>query len=161
MGKIQENLQTETVFLEALNAYKAALQAYNINSDDAVIVGSGVLEPLSVRLTTDIDFTLKKQDRDIHFNSGITNFNGGVDLVTEGYHRFESGSIGDDEIIDNRGLHTRILGQKFVSPWIVKERKQTQSRPKDRLDVELIESYFSEIDSQRSFWRIDSDAETN
>jgi len=112
------------------------------------------LEPLGVRSTTDIDFTVLNDIRAARFGPGISHVADGVDLVTENYHRLSEGrAFTDSEIIATAGLNLRYLGHKFVAPWIVRDRKNFSGRPKDRLDAELIDQYFKELPRIAAPWR--------
>jgi len=152
-AKYRTSARPRDFLLDALTTYKSTLKSLQIDGEDAVIAGSGILEPLGVRLTTDIDFTIPNDLRARRFGPGVTQFGNGVDLVTENYHRKSGGTtFTDSEILTHPGLHIRYLGQKFVAPWIVRDRKNFSGRPKDRLDVELIDQHFSDLMGHASPW---------
>ena len=140
-ARLRPSAKPRDTFLEWLSDYRNALAAADIDPEDCCIVGSSVLETIGLRLSTDIDFTLRKPLRDQRYGPGVTKFAPGLDIVTEGYHRVREGTAyTDDQIIDNPRLHVRFRGLKIVAPFIVRDRKDFSRRPKDCLDVELMDS---------------------
>lgn len=128
-----------TEFLRWLNEYRKILSRFGIKPEDCCIVGSAGLEIAGLRLATDIDFTTKAAVRMDCFGTGVTHFSGGVDLVSEGYHKAENGRHWpDDVLIDDPNLHVYFMGFKVANLAVIRDRKQYSKRPKDLLDVELI-----------------------
>lgn len=127
-------------FLRWMETFKAALKRENIPLTDCCIVGSSSLEVLGLRLSTDLDFTLKHEHRHPRFGPGITALADHVDIVTEGYHRVHAPrvAITDDELIDDPRHHFLYRGIKFANPTIILDRKDYSRRPKDIADVNLI-----------------------
>lgn len=131
--------QPRQVFLGWLNAYAQTLAQLGIRSEDCCIVGSAALEVQGIRLATDIDFTTREAIRAARFTPGVTRFDTGIDLVTQGYHRSSNAvAISDDHLIDEPGAHVYFRGFKITALSLIRDRKEFSRRPKDLLDVELM-----------------------
>jgi len=129
-------------FLRWLSAFGRKLKSLQIDQEDCCIVGSSSLEVCGIRLSTDIDFTVRKQIREDLFDKKSRALGSQIDVVMEGYHRPRSGkAYTDDQLIDDPSLHFLFRGFKFASLAIVHDRKSNSIRPKDMLDVELMDQW--------------------
>lgn len=138
-ARLRQVAKPRVEFLQWLTLYRNVLHGQKIAIEDCCIVGSASLEVHGLRQSTDIDFTTRSAIRADHFGPGVTHFEGGVDLVTEGYHKSEQGEHWrDDVLIDQPGLHVYFRGFKMADIAVIRDRKQFSKRPKDLLDVELI-----------------------
>lgn len=124
-----------------LSSFNDVLRNYSFTKDDCVIVGSSSLEMIGVRKSTDLDICPSGYFRNKYFNDGVTHINESIDVVTRWYsRRFKDGKeISDDDLIYNNALHFYYRGFKFVIPEVVYERKKIHGRPKDIMDVYLMD----------------------
>lgn len=113
-----------------------------MNLTDVCVVGSGPLEATGLRNATDIDITLRSSLRRRLFDADVTQVQQDLDVVTEGYHRTsERPWISDDHLIESSENHFTMLGLKFASLNLVRDRKRHSRRAKDLLDVELMDRF--------------------
>lgn len=131
------------VFLEWLEEYIATLDEWGISVNDCCIVGSGPMEVLGIRDSTDIDFILHSNIRDKLFDEKSKALSENVDVVHKGYHEYNNdfNPISDDDIIMNSNYHFYFRGLKFVNIEIVRDRKANHKRPKDVTDIGLIDKF--------------------
>jgi hypothetical protein len=133
-------------FLKWLGQYGHKLQAMNISREDCCIVGSSSLEIMGIRQSTGVDFTVRKKVRETLFTKSFQEIGAQLDVVSEGYHQVITGErYSDDLLIDDSRLHIRFRGFKFASLNVVRDRKNFHGRPKDVLDVELIDNYLAKL----------------
>lgn len=129
-------------FLHWLGAYRARLEKVGIDREECCIVGSGALEIAGIRQATDIDFTVLKPIRDRMFTKAPAPVAPGLDIVMEGYHRTREGeAVSDDVLIADPTRHVRFRGFKCASVDIIRDRKAFSARPKDLIDVDLIDRF--------------------
>ncbi|MDD3181755.1 MAG: hypothetical protein PHD48_02990, partial [Alphaproteobacteria bacterium] len=129
-------------FLRWLGGYRSRLEETGINREDCCIVGSGALEVAGIRTATDIDFTVIKNIRDRLFTQAPAPVAPGLDIVMEGYHRTHDGTaISDDLLIADTSRHVRFRGFKCATLDLIRDRKAFSARPKDLIDVDLIDRF--------------------
>jgi hypothetical protein len=120
------------------------LLSQGIRKNDLCIVGSSVMDIYNIRVSTDIDFTLTSALR-ARYGDGVTKLSPNVDIVTMGYHRTDnSPRVNDDQLIQNAKHHFLCRGYKFARLEIIRDRKAFSKRPKDLVDVDLIDEYLVE-----------------
>ena len=144
LEKRKESIYREE-FLDWLIEFDKTLKKFNIFKNDVCIVGSGPLEVLGIRYSTDIDFILKENIRNKLFDDKSKNLSKNIDIVHKNYHKYknEISGFSDDEIIDNEKLHFYFRGFKFANLEIIRDRKSLQRRKKDVQDVMLIDNFLS------------------
>jgi hypothetical protein len=132
--------------VEMLANYLSVLRKNKLNPMDCCIVGGAAIDILGLRNATDIDFTLRESIRFSHFNGGVTNLEGNVDVVAHNYARSFSAErpLTDDQIIKRSGKHFFSRGLKFVDPVVAITRRQHQRRDKDLRDLKLLAKYLDQ-----------------
>lgn len=135
-------------FLNWLEEYKRIIESYDISQDDCCIVGSGPMEVLGIRDSTDIDFILITKVRDRLFSEKSKSLSENVDLVHKGYHEYNNdcNPISDNDIIMNPNYHFYFRGLKFANIEIIQERKKNHKREKDVIDTGLIDNFMRRLD---------------
>jgi hypothetical protein len=117
-------------FETCLNQYKSYLSNDGFDMDDYCISASSTLSIYGLREGNDIDY-IHHDKRKIEGNSLISSHNDyGTKLYPYGY----------DEIIYNPNLHFYTRGIKFASLDVVKKLKENRGEPKDKVDIDLINS---------------------
>lgn len=131
-------------FLGWMDEYRALLKELNIPEDACCIVGSGPLEVMGIRPSTDIDFILDSRFRSGRFADVSANLSPNVDIVHRGYHEYRNtrNPISDDGIIRNPKNHFYFRGLKFANIQIVWDRKNNHRREKDVKDLILMEEFW-------------------
>lgn len=131
---------------------KKHLNKLNLNPENCVIIGSGILQALGIRNSNDIDAVVKQDTYDSLKKSGK--------FTVEEYHVRETLEGGLFEI----GTDWNVLGKKYCYDDLLKVSEiidgvrynklefllkckkswveNKTSRPKDMKDIELIEEYF-------------------
>ncbi len=136
----RKSAKPRDTFLQWLSDYRAKLATLGIPPESACIVGSSSLEVAALRLSTDIDFTVRRDVRVALFAAHPQAVGNRLDVVMEGYHRrMDGANHSDDRLIDDPSLHFRFRGFKFASLAVIRDRKAASGRPKDLLDVELLD----------------------
>lgn len=128
-------------FLNWLSTYHQKLCELQIDPEHCCIVGSSVLEAYGIRNATDVDFTLTHALREKLFTGGVTHLSETLDVVAKDYPRAKVGeniAPNDQDLIYDKALHIRFRGLKFANLDVVVNRKQTQRRFKDLMDVALV-----------------------
>lgn len=142
--KLRRNNIYRNQFLKWLTEFENVLKGFDISKEECCIVGSGPLEVIGIRNSTDIDFILISEKREVMFDNKSKSLSKNVDLVHKGYHEYNNfvNPISDDEIIKNPKYHFHFRGFKFANINIIRDRKDNHRRPKDLLDVQLIDNFF-------------------
>jgi hypothetical protein len=139
-------------FLASINAYQACLRYEGISAEDCCVVGSSTMEVLGIRDATDVDFTTKDSIRSARYSSASAKLADGVDIVTKGYHRTpRRNAVTDDALIGDEDRHFRFRGCKFAGIDIVRDRKGFSRRPKDVVDIALMDDWLMRHRSARWF----------
>jgi len=140
--RLRSSERPRAEFLHWLTRYEDTIRAAGIDPEDCCVVGSAPLEVCGIRPATDIDFTVRANVRQRLFGAAPSGVAPAIDVVSEGYHRTRDGvPYSDDRLIDDPALHFRFHGFKFANLDIVRSRKTYSRRPKDVLDVELIDRF--------------------
>ena len=123
---------------------KQRLGELEINIGEAVIVGSGILDVLGIRASRDLDVWVNE----VKFH----------EIAARGHQTFEYANggngleIDDIEIMDSWFGETlaevtaravQLDGVKFMPLEEVRAWKLRQNRPKDQIDVRLIDAYMA------------------
>jgi hypothetical protein len=130
-------------FIDLLCKYRNKLKELGIHKNQCCVVGSSVLNALSLRKADDIDFTLLHDIRMKKFDNGVTKMDE-IDVVSYNYPRTFSlikNKITDNQLIKNPKNHFFLRGFKFADPKIILTRKQHQRREKDIRDINLLGEY--------------------
>jgi hypothetical protein len=134
---------------------KKTLQNIGLNSENSIVIGSGILQALGVRKSEDIDLVVSQETYDSLKKSGkftVTRNRGREIIVND---MFEIGTdwvvlgklYGLEELKDNSIV---IDGVRYITiRFLYKVKKnwlsQNNVRKKDIEDVELIKKYLGEL----------------
>ena len=118
-------------FDKCLNEFKIAIKQFGLDIDDYCVTASSTLSAYGLREGNDLDY--------LHFNP--TQITDSSDLI----HSHNDYGVGKyhldkDEIIFNPDNHFYHRGVKFASLDVVKKLKEKRGEPKDKIDVDLINS---------------------
>ncbi|MCL4747061.1 MAG: hypothetical protein KJZ83_16830 [Burkholderiaceae bacterium] len=133
--------------IERLAELHASLVTRGVAPSQCCVVGGSVLDALGLRAADDVDFTLRGELREAHFDQGVTRLSENLDVVARGYSRSFGGDTppDDDALIANPSNHFVVRGLRFADPRIVLTRKQHQRRDKDLRDVPLLAGLLERI----------------
>ncbi len=134
---------------------KTRLGEVGLNSDNAIVIGSGILSELGLRESGDIDVVVREEKYRELANSGRfkKEQNHGHEVLADGV--LEIGTSWN--VIDKVWKFNDLLGHSIVISDVryntieflfdVKRRwvADGEGRPKDIKDVELMEQYFSSL----------------
>ncbi len=130
---------------------KKKLQKLGLNSDNSIVIGSGILQALEIRKSKDIDIVTTQKIYDILKKSGKFTIkqNNGREILTKDlleigtkwkvlgksykFEDFNNNSI----VIDNIRYITLEFLYKAKKSWV----REGTVRPKDKIDIKLIEEY--------------------
>ena len=140
---MQKRGPMDPALIRLLTTGQEALRARGIAVDNCCVVGGSVPAALGLRVSDDLDITLRSAQRHARFDAGITVLAPQLDLVTEGYARSFTAAAApnDDALIENPKFHFRVRGMRFAHPAVVLERKQYQRREKDLRDLPLLSAF--------------------
>lgn len=114
-------------------------------ADQCVVIGSGVLDALNLRRSTDIDLVVDEALFEQLRRSGewsIENRTGGTVLLKDDVEAWLSwGSHGVPNFRDLYETSLEVDGIHFASPQFVIEQKRLRGQQKDFSDIQLLEGY--------------------
>lgn len=116
-------------FDKCLNYFKSKINYLELDIDDYCIAGSSPLSAYGLREGKDLDY--------LHFNP--IEINDGSDLI-HSHNQYGIGRyhLDKDEIIYNPENYFYHRGVKFATLNVIKKLKEKRGKPKDILDIELI-----------------------
>ena len=130
-----------------LDKLRHLFETSDLDSNDVCIVGSSSLAALGLRQNKDIDLICTPEIKQCLIKQLKENeIYGKIEIVNDNWSYFDE-SIDDSQIIEHQENHFLFCGIKFVSIKLLQDRKKSQGRPKDAVDLQLIEEYF---DSKRN-----------
>lgn len=119
--------------------------ALGLPADRCVVIGSGILDALDLRRSTDIDLvvdqTLFGQLQESGDWSEEARYGETVLLKDDAEVWLSWGSEGIPNFTDLYSTGMTVDGVRFASPEFVLEWKKAQRREKDLRDIELLEGY--------------------
>lgn len=129
-----------------------SLRKFGLNSNNSIIIGSGILQALSIRKSNDTDVVVKKDEYNILKSTGKfeISVNHGQEILMRG--KFEIGTgwsvLGKLYRFENLENESIVIGEiryitldflyRVKKSWL----KLNDVRQKDIDDVDLIEKYF-------------------
>jgi hypothetical protein len=127
------------------------IEKLNLNPDNAVVIGSGILQALGIRESNDIDLVVKKREFErlkklnyfkIKFDHNreilaSKRFEIGINWYVLGKNYYFSDFSNDSIIIDDVRYISLDFLYKAKKSWV----KNKTSRPKDIADIKLIKNY--------------------
>ena len=129
--------------VEHLEELETILDRLNINKSDIVLSGSEILAQLGIRKNNDLDIITRpeilKRNKDIFPNSYRWRINLSKNIELYRNHLFFIG-ISDNDIF-TRHWYEKYNGYNMIPLEIAYLIKKKLKRDKDRLDIEMIESY--------------------
>lgn len=116
------------------------LKTINIPTQDICVIGTGVLSAIGIQRhhDSDIDFIIDHKHRN-KFGWGAYHLNDDYEIGVSS--KQAQGPILDDIIIHNDDYHFWFKGIKFANLDIIKDRKKSNSRPKDAFHLRQIELF--------------------
>ncbi|MBP8590952.1 hypothetical protein KBI33_00590 [Candidatus Shapirobacteria bacterium] len=132
---------------------KSILQRFGLNSDNSVVIGSGILEAIGVRKSHDIDLVVLPKVFNFLKDSGkfALSYAHGREVLSGasleisaswyvlGEKYYFKDLIGESIVIDGVRYITVDFLYKVKKSWF----EEGSARPKDIKDIKLIEKYFA------------------
>jgi len=125
--------------LKHLKELNKTLENLNLTKQEVCIVGSGVLAVLGLRENKDLDIIILHAKREcIAPNDKNFSISKNVECVSANWLKNYSAELSDDRIINDPNLHFVKFDFKFCNLELLKKKKQSSMRAKDKEDLRLI-----------------------
>lgn len=125
-------------FIEKLDKYRKLLYDNGVRPEDAMIVGSSIMEVFGLRESNDIDFIVNSKGRAV-LGKKSRKIDEDIELCGKDFVVIENDVVmPDDVLISDENLHIQFYGLKFINLEVLKSKKIRDARQKDEEDVKLI-----------------------
>jgi wbfN protein len=142
-AKRDKFLKFDELFQKFQNVFKDNL--LELDSDDFCIDGSALMSVCGLRDCNDLDYlAIPGKENIVKSIKGIDCHNSYI--ISQQYKVFSKINITD--IITSPLNHFYYKGYKFMIPFLLSKQKEERNEPKDIVDCDLLENYYSFIDNR-------------